>query len=184
MRGCGRGCDFCDVNKRSKKDLPLERLQHEAKINLDYGFDSIWLHSDEMLLYGCDNKDFQPNYDAIMNLWKGLRGIGANFIGTTHMTFSGVAADPKLLHDMSEVNEMHNNGRWLSTNLGIETVAPGLVTKHLGVKTKPFSTNGLASEFISKQFSLNFLLFISICANKGLIAKPPSIRKVQRSFPS
>ena len=31
MRGCGRGCDFCDVNKRSKKDLPLERLQHEAK---------------------------------------------------------------------------------------------------------------------------------------------------------
>jgi len=50
MRGCGRGCDFCDVNKRSKKDLPLDRLQREAKINLDYGFDSVWLHSDEMLL--------------------------------------------------------------------------------------------------------------------------------------
>ena len=33
---------------RSKKDLPLERLQREAKINLDYGFDSIWLHSDEI----------------------------------------------------------------------------------------------------------------------------------------
>jgi Fe-S oxidoreductase len=43
MRGCGRGCDFCDVNKRSKKDFPLDRLQREAKINLDYGFDSIWL---------------------------------------------------------------------------------------------------------------------------------------------
>src|SRR3972149_6055561 len=63
MRGCGRGCDFCDVNKRSKKDLPLERLKHEAKINLDYGFDSIWLHSDEMLLYGCDNREFIPNRD-------------------------------------------------------------------------------------------------------------------------
>ena len=61
MRGCGRGCDFCDVNKRSKKDIPLERLQTEAKINLKYGFDSIWLQSDEMLLYGCDNKDFVPN---------------------------------------------------------------------------------------------------------------------------
>src|ERR1051326_8109981 len=66
MRGCGRGCDFCDVNKRSKKDIPLERLKMEAKINLKYGFDSIWLQSDEMLLYGCENKDFIPNSDAII----------------------------------------------------------------------------------------------------------------------
>ena len=88
MRGCGRGCDFCDVNKRSKKDLPVERLQREAKVNLDYGFDSVWLHSDEMLLYGCDNKDFYPNYDAITSLWQGLKDQGANFVGTTHMTLS------------------------------------------------------------------------------------------------
>ncbi len=139
MRGCGRGCDFCDVNKRSKKDLPLERLQHEAKINLDYGFDSIWLHSDEMLLYGCDNKDFVPNRDVITNLWKGLKGLGANFIGTTHMTFSGVAADPILMQQISHINKQDETGRWLATNLGIETVAPALVKKHLGVKTKPFS---------------------------------------------
>ena len=45
------------------------------------------------------------------------------------MTFSAIAADPKLLHDMSEVNEMHGDGRWLSTNLGIETVAPSMVKK-------------------------------------------------------
>ena len=141
MRGCGRGCDFCDVNKRSKKDLPLERLQHEARINLNYGFDSIWLHSDEMLLYGCDNKDFQPNSEAIIDLWKGLKSLGANFVGTTHMTFSAVCADPQLLRDMSEINEMHTNGRWIATNLGIETVAPSMVNKHLGVKTKPFSTD-------------------------------------------
>jgi radical SAM superfamily enzyme YgiQ (UPF0313 family) len=141
MRGCGRGCDFCDVNKRSKKDLPVERLVREAKMNLDYGFDSVWLHSDEMLLYGCESRDFQPNYDAITELWKALKNLGANFIGTTHMTFSAIAADPKLLHDISEINGMHNNGRWLSTNLGIETVAPRMVKKHLGVKTKPFSVD-------------------------------------------
>jgi len=139
MRGCGRGCDFCDVNKRSKKDLPLERLQKEAKINLDYGFDSIWLHSDEMLLYGCDNRDFVPNRDAITDLWKGLKGLGANFIGTTHMTFSAVAADEKLMQQISKINQQDQTGRWLATNLGIETVAPNLVKKHLGVKTKPFS---------------------------------------------
>jgi len=139
MRGCGRGCDFCDVNKRSKKDLPLERLQREAKINLDYGFDSIWLHSDEMLLYGCDNRDFVPNRDVITDLWKGLKGLGANFVGTTHMTFSAVAADPTLMQQISHINKQDETGRWLATNLGIETVAPALVKKHLGVKTKPFS---------------------------------------------
>jgi len=77
-----------------------------------------------MLLYGCDNKDFYPNYDAITSLWKGLKDHGANFVGTTHMTFSAVVADPKLLKDSSEINDMHKNGRWISTNLGIETVAP------------------------------------------------------------
>ena len=33
---------------------------------------------------------------------------------------------------------MESNGRWLATNLGVETVAPRMVKKHLGVKTKPF----------------------------------------------
>ena len=140
MRGCGRGCDFCDVNKRSKKDLPLERLQHEAKINLDYGFDSIWLHSDEMLLYGCDNRDFVPNRDAITELWSGLKSMGANFVGTTHMTFSAVGPQtPELMHQIANINRQHESGRWLATNLGIETVSPKMVRKHLGVKTRPFS---------------------------------------------
>ncbi|MGB8165479.1 MAG: radical SAM protein, partial [Nitrososphaeraceae archaeon] len=133
MRGCGRGCDFCDVNKRSKKDIPLERLQAEAKINLNYGFDSIWLQSDEMLLYGCDNKEFVPNADAIIDLWKGLKLVGANFVGTTHMTLSAVASSPVLIKKLSGINDMESNGRWLATNLGVETVAPRLVKKHLGV---------------------------------------------------
>jgi radical SAM superfamily enzyme YgiQ (UPF0313 family) len=140
MRGCGRGCDFCDVNKRSKKDMPLERLQNEAGFNLRYGFDSIWLQSDEMLLYGCDSKEFVPNSDAILDLWKGLKSLGANFVGTTHMTLSAVASSPDLVRGISEVNNMDKNGRWLATNLGVETVAPSLVKKHLGIKTKPFQT--------------------------------------------
>jgi radical SAM superfamily enzyme YgiQ (UPF0313 family) len=138
MRGCGRGCDFCDVNKRSKKDMPLERLQTEASFNLRYGFDSIWLQSDEMLLYGCDNKEFVPNSDAILDLWRGLKSLGANFVGTTHMTLSAVASSPDLIRKISQINNMDKNGRWLATNLGVETVAPSLVKRHLGVKTKPF----------------------------------------------
>ena len=33
---------------------------------------------------------------------------------------------------------MDGSGRWLATNLGVETVAPRMVKKHLGVKTKPY----------------------------------------------
>jgi len=137
MRGCGRGCDFCDVNKRSKKDFQLDRLQREAKINLAYGFDSIWLQSDEMLLYGCTNKDFIPNKEALTMLWAGLKSLGAKFVGTTHMTLSAVVAAPDLIKELSRINGMSNE-RWLATNLGMETASPRLAKKHLGMKTKPF----------------------------------------------
>jgi len=43
------------------------------------------------------------------------------------------------MQQISHINEQDKTGRWLATNLGIETVAPALVKKHLGVKTKPFS---------------------------------------------
>jgi hypothetical protein len=55
------------------------------------------------------------------------------------MTLSAVASSPDLIKKMSEINEMNvAGGRWLATNLGVETVAPRMVKKHLGVKTKPF----------------------------------------------
>src|SRR5438552_3680804 len=34
MRGCGRGCDFCEPNLRRKRDFSIERLKQEASINL------------------------------------------------------------------------------------------------------------------------------------------------------
>ena len=92
-----------------------------------------------MSLYGCDNKDFIPNADAITELWSGLKSTGARFVGTTHMTLSAVASSPDLIKKMSDINEMNvAGGRWLATNLGVETVARRMVKKHLGVKTKPF----------------------------------------------
>ena len=135
--------------------MSVDRLKYEAKINLDYGFDSIWLHSDEMLLYGCDNRDFIPNSDAITDLWSNLKNLGANFVGTTHMTFSGVAADPDLIHKISVINQQEKDNRWLATNLGIETVSPSMVKKHLGVKTKPFSTEEWGSVVVEGAKILN-----------------------------
>ena len=93
-----------------------------------------------MLLYGCDNKDFVPNADAITDVWKGLKSIGANFVGTTHMTLSAVASSPDLIRDLSKINNMDSTGRWLATNLGVETVAPPNGQKTSWGKNKTIST--------------------------------------------
>ena len=42
------------------------------------------------------------------------------------MTLSAVTADPDLIQKMSDINGM-SNSKWLSTNLGVETVSPRLV---------------------------------------------------------
>lgn len=139
MRGCGRGCDFCDVNKRKKRDFPIPRLEKEAKYNYDYGFENLWLHSDEMLLYGCnDLKNYYPNRDAIVELFTAMRQVGFRLIGVTHMTLSAVCADPLIIPAISKINEM-NPSTWLAVQPGLETTAPRLARRHLAYKTKPFS---------------------------------------------
>ena len=67
------------------------------------------------------------------------KAVGANFVGTTHMTLSAVASSSRSYQETFRSQRIWTaNGRWLATNLGIETVAPRMVKKHLGVKTKPY----------------------------------------------
>ena len=54
------------------------------------------------------------------------------------MTLSAVASSPDLIKKLSKLTIWTVMGRWLATNLGVETVAPRMVKKHLGVKTKPY----------------------------------------------
>lgn len=139
MRGCGRGCGFCDVTRRVRRDFEIPRLLKEAQINLDYGFRAVWLHSDEMLLYGCDNSQFMPNRDAIVELFtaiKSLKGVGV--VGTTHWTLSSVAADPGLIAELSRINGLGPN-RWLGVQPGLESAAPRIVEQWLAKKVLPFS---------------------------------------------
>ena len=139
MRGCGRGCSFCDVTRRLRRDLPIERLQREARVNLDYGFRAIWLHSDEMLLYGLDNHDFIPNRDAVRELFSAMKSLpGVDMVGSTHWTLSAVVAAPELIADISRINRL-GPSRWLAVQPGLESAAPRIVNQWLAWKVKPFS---------------------------------------------
>ena len=72
MRGCGRGCKFCDVTLRSLRYYSPEKVKKEIEVNIKKGGSkSAWIHSDDIFVYGMDPrtaKGMEPNREA-------LRGI-------------------------------------------------------------------------------------------------------------
>lgn len=139
MRGCGKGCDFCEPNKRQKRDFPIDRLKIEAKINLDYGHTCIWLMSEEIMLYGCDNKNLYPNRDAIVELYTAMKNLGkVNYVGAVHLTLASAVADPACIQKIREINNF-GPSKWSAVQAGIETGSSRLIKKHMPYKSKPFS---------------------------------------------
>lgn len=138
MRGCGRGCDFCAPNLRKKRDFPPQRVAREAQVNIAKGYTGVWLQTEELTLYGCEDKDKWPNGEAIIKLFTTLKEAGAHSIGATHWTFAGVRAAPDLIKKLAEINSL-GPGRWMGVQPGLEYASPRLVRKFMPYKVKPFS---------------------------------------------
>ena len=72
MRGCGRGCKFCDVTLRPLRYYPVEKVIKEIEINMKYGgLNNAWVHSDDIFVYGLNprtTKNMQPNREALEEL--------------------------------------------------------------------------------------------------------------------
>lgn len=139
MRGCGKGCDFCEPNRRLKRDFSIERLKQEAQVNLNYGHEYIWLMSEEIMLYGCDNKDMIPNRDAIVELYKEMKNLRkVDYVGAVHTTLASAVADPTCVKKISEINNFGPR-KWTGVQAGIETGSVRLFKKHMPLKSKPYS---------------------------------------------
>lgn len=139
MRGCGRGCDFCDPNMRKKRDFPIERLKEEAMVNLRAGITSVWLQSEEILLYGLDNSKMVPNRDAVVELFEQMHSLpNVWFVGCIHLTYSSALADPEIVPRISKINRFGPNF-WGGIQTGLETASARLIKRHMPWKVKPFS---------------------------------------------
>jgi len=139
MRGCGRGCDFCDPNLRMKRDFPIERLKEEAMVNIKHGITNIWLQSDEILLYGLDNSEMRPNKDAVIELFREMKSLpNVNTVGAIHLAFPSAVAEPDCIIRFSEINNL-GGGKWAGVQTGLETASSSLMKKHMPIKVKPFS---------------------------------------------
>ncbi len=136
MRGCGVGCDFCEVTLRPTRYYPLEKVRKEIGVNVRAGQSSVWLHSDEIFAYE-HGKDFVPNFEALEDLFRAVMGVkGVDRTNPTHGRISIPAAYPELLQRLSAIMRA-GPSNWIGIQMGIETGSDRLAKIHMPNKTLP-----------------------------------------------
>jgi radical SAM superfamily enzyme YgiQ (UPF0313 family) len=141
MRGCGRGCKFCDVTLRSLRYFPVEKIAKEIEINMKYGgLKNAWLHSDDIFVYGLNprtTKNMQPNREAIEELFKGIMATGVEHTNPTHGTLAGAIADERLIPNVSKIIRSSSTNH-IGIQCGFETGSIRLIGKYADRKLAPY----------------------------------------------
>ncbi|MDE1856859.1 MAG: B12-binding domain-containing radical SAM protein [Candidatus Micrarchaeota archaeon] len=138
MRGCGIGCDFCEVTLRPLRYYSVEKIAKEIEVNIAQGgSDSAWLHTDEIFAYRHENARFEPNHDALAELFTGVMAIkGVTRTNPTHGRISIPAGYPEMMKRLSGI--MHAGpGNWIGVQVGVETGSDRLAKIHMPNKTLP-----------------------------------------------
>ena len=129
-RGCGRGCQFCDLELMSGvRWLPKEHILKEIEVNVRCSeVKTITLLSEDILRYGTALGEWKPN-ESIVELAKAVKAYGLP-ISLTHCTFASALANPKVTEEFAEVcgyNEKSMSG----FQTGIESGSSRMVTKYM-----------------------------------------------------
>jgi len=140
MRGCGRGCEFCEVTLRRPRYFPLDYIGDEIAMNTRDGQRSIQLHSDDIFLYKLENwKTMEPNEDAVKDLFRfAMEQPGVAHCYPTHGTVSAAVSNPDLIADLTRIVRGGPN-KWIGIQSGIETGSPALSRAVLHRKAAPFT---------------------------------------------
>ena len=141
MRGCGRGCKFCDVTLRPLRYYPVGKVQKEIEINMKYGgLKNAWIQSDDIFVYGLNprtTKNMQPNREAIEELFQGIMDTGIEHTNPTHGTLAGAIADERLIPNVSKIIKSGPDN-FIGIQCGLETGSIRLIGKYADRKLAPF----------------------------------------------
>jgi radical SAM superfamily enzyme YgiQ (UPF0313 family) len=141
MRGCGRGCKFCDVTLRPLRYYPVEKVVKEIEINMKYGgLKNAWVHSDDIFVYGLNprtTKNMQPNREALEELFSGIMSTGIEHTNPTHGTLAGAIADERLIPNISKIIRASPDNM-IGIQCGFETGSIRLIGKYADRKLSPF----------------------------------------------
>jgi radical SAM superfamily enzyme YgiQ (UPF0313 family) len=136
MRGCGIGCDFCEVTLRPLRYYSPEKIVKEVEVNVKAGFHNAWLHSDEIFAYK-HGPLFKPNEEALIELFSAVMSVrGVRSANPTHGRISIPAAYPELIQKLSGL--VHAGpSNWIGVQVGVETGSDRLAKIHMPNKTLP-----------------------------------------------
>ena len=141
MRGCGRGCKFCDVTLRSLRYYSPEKVKKEIEVNLKKGGEkSAWIHSDDIFVYGMDpktSKGMEPNREALEELFTAIMSTGVEHTNPTHGTLAGAIADEKLIPNISKIIRSGPENL-IGVQCGFETGSLRLIEKYADRKLAPY----------------------------------------------
>ena len=141
MRGCGRGCKFCDVTLRPLRYYPVEKVQKEIRVNMKYGnLKTAWVQSDDIFVYGLNprtTKNMQPNREAIEDLFNGIMDTGIEHTNPTHGTLAGAISDERLIPNVSKIIKAGPNNH-IGIQCGFETGSIRLIGKYADRKLAPY----------------------------------------------
>ncbi len=141
MRGCGRGCKFCDVTLRALRYYPPEKVKREIEINIKKGgLRNAWIHSDDIFVYGMDprtSKQMEPNREALEELFTAVMDAGVTHTNPTHGTLAGAIADEKLIPNISRIIKS-GPANLIGIQCGFETGSLRLIGKYADRKLAPF----------------------------------------------
>ncbi|MGQ9515555.1 MAG: B12-binding domain-containing radical SAM protein [Thermoproteota archaeon] len=139
-RGCGRGCKFCEPNLRVARHMPINKIAAETRVNADGGAGSIWVLSEDIFLYGLeDRKNFTPNREALIELFQRIvETPGVMHTYLTHASIAPAAADPNLVKEISRIIKSGPDNI-IGIQPGLESGSTELIKKYMPQKAKPFS---------------------------------------------
>jgi radical SAM superfamily enzyme YgiQ (UPF0313 family) len=119
MRGCGIGCDFCEVTLRPLRYYDPEIVRREIEVNLKAGLNKAWFHSDDIFAYE-HSRNFEPNEDALICLFAAIMETGVEYANPTHGRISIPAAYPDLIRALSKILRAGPDN-WIAMQVGLET---------------------------------------------------------------
>lgn len=150
MRGCGIGCDFCEVTLRPLRYYDPQNVAKEIEVNLRAGLRNAWFHSDEIFAYG-HGVNFEPNQEALVELFETIMSTGVRHANPTHGRISIPAAYPDMIERLSELLRASPTN-WIGIQIGLETGSDDLARKHMPNKTLPlhFGSDGSWGEIVTE----------------------------------
>ena len=133
-RGCCRGCQFCNVTLQPLRWCSMEKIERELMVNLKSKYiSSSCIHAEDVMLYGSNTTT--PNAEKLLELHKMIMKH-CKSISWSHCSIAAVAANPKLLYEVSEI--IHQKQDWWGVEIGIETGSSELAKKIMPAKAHPF----------------------------------------------